>query len=180
MHSHVKIACLYVILTGGFSVDVRLSDPFQKLHFGVKMKAMEVGKKTLTYIFRHMSCKQIQRGWESGKGQETCSEEQPHNPAAVWPGGAQAPALRQDTGTEQGSMDPLTPCHCCPTAAGCPGGKAVWAQGRVDIPPHPDPNCPAILFFCMHHGGETALISWLAGSALAVGCAGQEQPFFTS
>lgn len=60
------------------------------------------------------------------------------------------------------STDPCTPCHWCPMAPGCPGG----AQGRMDLPPHPDPNCPATLLLCMHHGGETALVSWLWLGAL--------------
>lgn len=55
------------------------------------MKAME--KKPQTHIFKHTSCKEIQRGWGSGKGQKISPEEQTHSTAAVWPEGAQAPAL---------------------------------------------------------------------------------------
>lgn len=50
---------------------------------------MEVEKNPQKHIFRHMSCKKIQRGWGSGKGQEICSEEQTHSTAVVWPKGHQ-------------------------------------------------------------------------------------------
>lgn len=105
-----------------------------------------------------MSCREIQRGWGSGKGQEICSEERTHSAAAVWPKGAQA--LQHGTATEHGPVQPLPLLsHGCWLSW---GAKALWAQGR-DLPPHPIPNCPATpaLLSCMHHGGETALISWL-------------------
>lgn len=103
-----------------------------------------------------MSCKEIQRGWGSGKGQKISLRSKPtaqqlfglkehrHQPCDM--------ALARST-------DPLSSCCCCcPTLLPVLQGRAHWAQGRVDLPPHPHPT---ILLLCMHHGGETALISWL-------------------
>lgn len=124
-----------------------------------------------------MSCKEIHRGWEGGKGQEMCSEEQTQgSAAAVWARGAQAPALRHEADTECGSLHPLPLL-----SHGCPGDQGSVGTGRggpSTTPPSQLPSHPALVHAPRWRNSLNELA--VAGSALAVGCAGQEQPFCTS
>lgn len=103
--------------TGGFSVVVRHSDPFQKLHFGVKMKDMEVEKKPQnpTYLGTCPAGKSREVG-EVVKVRRSAlrsepTAQQPFGPKEHRPCNTALPR----------STDPFSPCLCCPTAAGCPG-----------------------------------------------------------
>lgn len=144
------------------------------------MKDMEVEKKKKMVHFRHMSCKEIQRGWGSGKGQEMCSEEQTHSTAAVWPEGAEAAALRHKGDR---STDLLSPCSAVPRLLALLGRESSVRTGKggpstTSHPQLPSQPCPAPVHAPRWKNSLNELA--VVGSALAVGCAGQKQNFFTS
>lgn len=113
------------------------------------------------HLFRHISCRDIQGGCEVVKVRRSALRSKPTAQQLFGPKDQRHwPCDMTPTWSmEHGSLQPLP---LVSHGSCCPGG----AQGRVDLPPHPDPNCPATLLLCMHHGGETALVSWLWLGAL--------------
>lgn len=133
--------------TGGSSTEMRLSDHFQKLHFGVKRKLCKWKKNPKgTYLG---TCP-VRKSREVGEVVKVRRSAQRSKPTAQQWFGPRGTSLGTWHWHRAGSIQPAVL-----------GGHSSVGTGKGGPSTTSQPQLPSHHALCMHHSGETDLIGWL-------------------